>query len=231
MDPRQVAQSVASYVSVPRNVEDPRLHRHIDLWGGWAPGCMTAVAFVGGCGLFTVLGAAVFFLSLPWWSALLGAAALVGLPPIAWLLDLRERKKIREARTELVRNGRLAIAHVVQANNDLYSAGDAIRPALVVVTGPSDDELAIGQQAAQQIRALKGAPSPGGEAEPFWKAVNDESSAPCLALPPSLARGAWTYLVSIDVDQEQLPGNALRLGAANAFPALVSADGTDRIHL
>lgn len=192
---------------------------------------MTAVAVVGGCGLFTVLGAVVFFLSLPWWIALVGAAALVGLPPIAWLLDLRERKQIRQGTTALLRDGRLAVAHVVQANNNLYFAGEGLLPALVVLTGPSDEELAIGQQAAQQLRALKGASSPGGEAEPFWTAVNDESSAPCLALPPSLARGAWAYLVSVDVDQKFLPGNALRHGIIDTFPVIASADATGRVHL
>lgn len=231
MDPNEVARSVAMYASVPRNVEDPRLREHIDLWGGWAPGCMTAVAVVGGCGLFSALGVVVFLLSLPWWLALVAAAVLSTLPPVAWLLDLRERKRIREGRTELVRNGRLAIGHVVQANSELYAAGVDVRPALVVVTGLSEAELGIGQAAAQQIRALKGAPSPGGEAEPFWKAVNDESSAPCLALPASLAQGAWAYLISIDVDQQRLPGNAFRHGAPNAIPVLVTHDGKDRVHL
>ncbi len=231
MDPIEVARAASAYEAVPRRVEDPRLFRHIFLWSGWAPGCFTAVAVLGAFVIFVIAGLVVFFVSLPWWTMLIAAAALSMLPPIAWMLDLRERRNIRAGLTTLLRDGRLCVAHVVQANADLYGPGEAVLPALVVVTGTSPPELAMGRAAAEQIRALKGTPSAQGDAEPFWRAVNDESSAPCLALPASLGQGHWAYLVSIDVDQQHLTGNALRHGAPNAFAAIVSADAKDRVQL
>lgn len=231
MDPRDVARAVEAYASVPRRVEDPRLHRHVDLWGGWAPGCFVAVAVVLGFVAWVITAAVVFFLSLPWWIVLIASAFLTLLVPVAWMLDLRERRNIRAGMTALIRDGRLAIAHVVQANQGLYAAGTEVLPALVVMTGTSDAELAMGQHAAQQIRSLKGAPSPGGEAEPFWRAVNDESSAPCLPLPASLGQGHWAYLVTLSVEQDGLPGNALRHGQPNAIAAIVSADGKHCVQL
>ncbi len=62
--------------------------------------------------------------------------------------------------------------------------------------------------------------------------------APFPSLPPRVGRfrvrgrlGEGGTAAVFDVEQDQLPGNAFRHGAPNAFPALVSADARDRVHL
>lgn len=197
------------YSITPRRTDDPRLAAVLEKLDKTGPGCTTVLA--GAVCVLLVVGTVglTVFRGWSWAPALIVLAISAALVAGAYVFDQRDRASTRARRAQLLREGRLSIAHVIQANSALYEPDTDYLPALVVLTDSTEHDVALGRYLVQQIRALKGGPNPGGDAEPLWRAVNDDHSEPKLVLPASLTQGRWAYFTAVTVDQRLLPGQRL----------------------
>lgn len=207
------------YATTPRQI-DARLARVIeDVDGSWVGLATITVATLGGLGACAV---AVFaFGGKVSWAAFGGVCGgAVVATAVALLFDRRSFGRAKAQCEISLRDGPLVIAHVVQANHELYTPGDDTLPALFVFSRSPGRawDLAYGRWLAARVQALKGAPNPGGDASGAWTAVNDDHSSPSLHLPPGFAGDGDAHLYSCFIDQSLLPERCL--GPERAFVAI-----------
>lgn len=212
-------ESARRYAATPR-VPDQRLARVGAQFDGSFVGLATVA--VGVLGVLVVAGMALaaWRHALSWTACGIAGAICVGALLPALIFDRFHLASARAKCEASVRDGQLVIAHVVQANSEMYSPGDGAWPVYFVFSlSPNRAwDLAYGRWLAARIASLKRAPDPGGEVSAVWAAINDDHSSATLHLPPSFAGDGAAHMYVRLVSQELMPGQCI--GPERAFVAI-----------
>lgn len=128
---------------------------------------------------------------------------------------------VYESRNRLLREGNVALAAIVQANNELYAPGEKDRPANVVYSSDraTPDLLRVLSRCADRIFALKNTTPDRPEERKFAEMVTDECRREMrVPVPRGIAEIDGITLTTIMVFRPDLPHGYLTNGF---FPLLV----------
>lgn len=128
---------------------------------------------------------------------------------------------------DLLKTGDVVWGFVVQANAQLFQAGDTSCPGHVIFGARPEDGVGPEplMRAAQAVFALKGAnPEDPGLARIAQAMTDEQARHPALDLPSAVTRGVPMRLAVVMIHRAHLPCGYL---ATSALPLVVSRDATE----
>jgi hypothetical protein len=148
--------------------------------------------------------------------------------PPDWMIGKRDELwRVYRSRKQLVRDGQVVWAALIQANFQLFSPGSSNCPAAVVYsTDPSfDSEPYALEEIARSLFRLKGTAPEDPALQKFAHDLTDERVRSMkLALPHSLTQGRDVFYTCIMVHRPHLPDRYL---AAGLLPLVVQPELTE----
>ena len=171
-------------------------------------------------GVVALIGSAIALIFTSY--AVIGLIASFLVTAVGAGLMLMSRRSGEAMAKELAATLPLALAGVVQANNDLYQPGAGAYAGAVVVFS-TDAARGLDYQwltrTVAKLKTLKSQGSSDPALASIVQVLSNERSLPDMALPPSLTEGVPARLYATTINGDELPGKCLP--ADGVIPALI----------